>query len=112
VSSECFGHLTHMLMSLASGRLLLCLEGGYSLSALPKCVSACLRALLGDPLAPLASSLAPNPSALRTVEQVIRIHSQYWKCFGVATTPVLNKAMARCHVGLRGMPIVLSYAYA
>ena len=31
------------------GRLLLALEGGYSLTELPRCAAACVRALLGEP---------------------------------------------------------------
>jgi len=30
------------------GRLLLALEGGYSLTELPQCAAACVRALLGE----------------------------------------------------------------
>ena len=29
--------------------MLLALEGGYSLTELPRCAAACVRALLGDP---------------------------------------------------------------
>jgi histone deacetylase 6 len=53
VSSAMFGHMTHGLLALAEGRLVLCLEGGYCLPAISEAVVQCARALLGDPLPPL-----------------------------------------------------------
>lgn len=44
-----FYELTRMLMTLANGRLVIALEGGYSLSAISASMAACARALLGDP---------------------------------------------------------------
>ena len=47
VSPACFAYLTHQLCGLASGRVALVLEGGYSLEVLCECVEQCCRALLG-----------------------------------------------------------------
>lgn len=46
VSPECYGHLTHMLKTLAPSVLLL--EGGYNLDATARAVEVCLRVLQGE----------------------------------------------------------------
>ena len=43
-----FGRMTRALAHEVQGRLLLALEGGYSLSQLPRCAAACVRALLDE----------------------------------------------------------------
>ncbi|KAE8581936.1 hypothetical protein XENTR_v10019878 [Xenopus tropicalis] len=64
----CFSHLTHLLMSLAQGRLILSLEGGYNQRSLAEGVCACLKALLGDPCPKLPLPSAPcQRSALNCV---------------------------------------------
>ena len=43
-----FGHMTRELMSLADGKLVLALEGGYDLPAICEATELCIKALLGD----------------------------------------------------------------
>uniref|UniRef100_A0A670YKD6 Protein deacetylase HDAC6 n=1 Tax=Pseudonaja textilis TaxID=8673 RepID=A0A670YKD6_PSETE len=45
----CFAHLTHLLKSLAGGKLVLSLEGGYNLQSLAEGTCMVLKTLLGDP---------------------------------------------------------------
>ncbi|KGG51732.1 hypothetical protein DI09_28p130 [Mitosporidium daphniae] len=78
LSPACYAHMTRMLMNLAGGRILLLLEGGYSLEALSNCACACLRALLMDPL-PQMQLRRPDSGALHTLNSVINIQSRYWK---------------------------------
>ncbi len=86
LSPSVFAHMTFLLKSLAGGRLLMVLEGGYCLGALQDCATSVLKTLLGEPLTPLSasaatnSSLVPNLFASSTMEQVIFIHKKYWKC--------------------------------
>jgi acetoin utilization deacetylase AcuC-like enzyme len=76
-----FASLTRVLTSLANelcaGRLVLTLEGGYSLKALPLCIGATFSMLLGD--AEADDPLGPSPKAERSVASVIesvkRVHS-------------------------------------
>lgn len=42
-----FSHMTRQLQSLAGGRLVLVLEGGYELTSMSDAAEACLRTLLG-----------------------------------------------------------------
>lgn len=85
VSPECFGHMTSLLSSLAEGRVVLALEGGYNLTTISYCMALCAKALLGDPLPPLEPQLVPNKSAVQTINDVIHTHSRYWSalCFQV-----------------------------
>ncbi|XP_061470052.1 histone deacetylase 6 isoform X2 [Rhineura floridana] len=75
----CFAHLTHLLMPLSGGKLVLSLEGGYNLQSLAEGTCAVLKALLGDPCPLLESPLTPSTSALCSVSQTLAVHSKYWK---------------------------------
>ncbi|XP_013927755.1 PREDICTED: histone deacetylase 6, partial [Thamnophis sirtalis] len=75
----CFAHLTHLLKSLAGGKLVLSLEGGYNLQSLAEGTCMVLKTLLGDPCPRMESPFLPCSSALSSVSQTIAIHSKYWK---------------------------------
>uniref|UniRef100_A0A672J2N2 Histone deacetylase n=1 Tax=Salarias fasciatus TaxID=181472 RepID=A0A672J2N2_SALFA len=81
VSAKCFGFLTRQLMSLAGGRLVLALEGGHDLTAICDASEACVGALLGlpDPLPEDVLLQKPNANAVRSLQTVIQIQSQYWQ---------------------------------
>ncbi|XP_043242721.1 polyamine deacetylase HDAC10-like [Amphibalanus amphitrite] len=78
VSPACFAHLTHSLMSLASGRLAVVLEGGYCLSSLAESAALTLRALLGDPPPPLPALLPPCDSVEETILNVVSSQRRSW----------------------------------
>lgn len=81
VTPACYGHMTHMLMRLAKGKLVVCLEGGYNLRSIARSALAVTRVLMLEPPDRLREDLAPPlDSAVYTVEQVKRQHSKYWKC--------------------------------
>ena len=48
VSPEGYAAMTERLLSLADGRVVLALEGGYNLDAIARSAAACLRVLLGE----------------------------------------------------------------
>uniref|UniRef100_A0AAZ3NVL8 Protein deacetylase HDAC6 n=1 Tax=Oncorhynchus tshawytscha TaxID=74940 RepID=A0AAZ3NVL8_ONCTS len=73
-----YAHLTHLLMGLAAGRVLVILEGGYNLTAISESMSACTSILLGDPALPLPPLPPPHPNAAVSINKVIRTHSVYW----------------------------------
>ena len=79
VTPEAFGHFTHWLTSLANGRLILCLEGGYNLNSVSYAMTMCTKALLGDPLPMLDAGQKLNPSCLDTIRNVLSVHEKYWK---------------------------------
>ncbi|CAG4954053.1 unnamed protein product [Colias eurytheme] len=80
VTPECYGLMTHMLRSLAGGRVILCLEGGYNVTSISYAMVMCTKALLGDPI-----QLHYDPkvtchwSAQESINDVIRVHKKYWK---------------------------------
>uniref|UniRef100_A0A674PBY7 Histone deacetylase n=1 Tax=Takifugu rubripes TaxID=31033 RepID=A0A674PBY7_TAKRU len=81
VSAKCFSFLTHQLMSLAGGRVVLVLEGGHDLTAICDASEACVSTLLGiqDPLAEEVLLKKPNANAVHSLQTVIKIQSQYWQ---------------------------------
>ncbi|NXX82181.1 HDAC7 deacetylase, partial [Urocolius indicus] len=81
VSAKCFGYMTKQLMSLAGGAIILALEGGHDLTAICDASEACVSALLGNELDPLPEESLkqkPNPNAVRSLETVIQVQSEYW----------------------------------
>lgn len=75
-----FAHMTHHLSALANGKIILILEGGYNLNSISLSMTLCTKALLGDPLPPLAPYKIPLASAMETIRNVIRSYSAYWCC--------------------------------
>uniref|UniRef100_A0A674AXL4 Histone deacetylase 10 n=1 Tax=Salmo trutta TaxID=8032 RepID=A0A674AXL4_SALTR len=77
---DIFAHLTHLLKSLAGGKLCAVLEGGYNLTSLAQSVCQTVQTLLGDP-APQTSELnGPCESALESIQCVRSAHKPYWAC--------------------------------
>ncbi|KAK6360769.1 Histone deacetylase hda1 [Orbilia blumenaviensis] len=82
---ECFvtpagyAHMTHMLMSLANGRVAVCLEGGYNLNSISNSALAVAKTLMGEPPEPLHDVHA-SPKVVEVINQVIIEQSRYWKC--------------------------------
>ncbi|XP_053572615.1 polyamine deacetylase HDAC10 isoform X2 [Bombina bombina] len=86
---ECFSHLTHLLMHLASGKLCVVLEGGYHLRSLAESVAMTVRTLLGDQLPILSGEMVPCHSALESMQNVRAAQTPYWKCLShEGTKPV------------------------
>lgn len=83
VSPEAYGYFTHWLSSLANGRIILCLEGGYNVNSISHSMALCTKSLLGDPL-PIhlipSSWNGINTSALETLKNVMNTQSKFWKC--------------------------------
>ncbi|XP_076467846.1 histone deacetylase 5-like isoform X2 [Babylonia areolata] len=83
VSAACFGHMTRELMSLAGGKVVLTLEGGYDITSICDASEACVRALLGEELLPISEKELTRPickPALETLETTIRLQCRHWPC--------------------------------
>ncbi|XP_040324907.1 protein deacetylase HDAC6 isoform X2 [Herpailurus yagouaroundi] len=83
VSPEGYAHLTHLLMGLANGRIILILEGGYNLTSISESMAACTRSLLGDPPPLLTLSRPPLSGALVSIIDTIQVHRRYWRSLRV-----------------------------
>ncbi|XP_076053921.1 histone deacetylase 6 isoform X2 [Oratosquilla oratoria] len=77
VTPACYGHITHLLTSLADGRVIVALEGGYNLTSISYSMTMVGKALLGDPLPPLDSG-EPCKEAISDINSVITAHSKFW----------------------------------
>ncbi len=78
VSPDGFAAMTSRLAALASGRLVLALEGGYNLSAIARSAEACVRVLLGEEPPGEADAAPPAPAARRVLEKVIGVQRPFW----------------------------------
>lgn len=79
VSPEAFGYFTQWLSSLANGRIVLCLEGGYNVNSISHAMAMCAKALLGDPLPLLHNVRKPSASCIETIHNVLEVQQKYWK---------------------------------
>jgi len=70
--------MTHLLSSLANGRVILALEGGYNLTSIAYSMVMCTKALLGDPLPPLTLNDEIHPGALHSIQNVLDVHAEFW----------------------------------
>ncbi|KIJ18774.1 hypothetical protein PAXINDRAFT_71358 [Paxillus involutus ATCC 200175] len=73
-----YAHMTHMLASLAGGKLVVALEGGYNLDSISNSALAVARVLLGDAPPELPPMMA-SEAGTETVWQVALEQSKYWK---------------------------------
>ncbi|XP_053682261.1 histone deacetylase 6 isoform X1 [Sabethes cyaneus] len=83
VTPEAYGYFTHWLSSLANGRVVVCLEGGYNVNSISYAMSMCTKSLLGDPLPLLQLSSrysGPNSACVDTIRNVLSVQEKFWKC--------------------------------
>ncbi|KAI4480596.1 hypothetical protein M0804_010149 [Polistes exclamans] len=83
VSPACFGRMTQQLLTLAGGKVVLALEGGYDLAAICDSAQECVRALLGDEPTPIREdelTRAPCQNAIDTLQKTIAIQMSHWQC--------------------------------
>ena len=79
VSPECYAHMTHMLMSLAEGKVVACLEGGYNLDSISLSALAVTKTLMGE-APPRIHETAATKTGVENVRKVIMHQSQFWRC--------------------------------
>lgn len=79
VSPAGYAHMTHKLMSLAGGKVVMALEGGYHLGAISSSFAACTAVLLGA-APPMLEPLRPSPEAMMAVERTQVAHAPFWHC--------------------------------
>ncbi|KAH9839549.1 histone deacetylase complex protein [Rhodofomes roseus] len=78
VSPTGYAHMTHMLSSLANGRLVVALEGGYNLDAISVSALAVARVILGE-APPQLEPMVASEVATETIWHVATEQSKYWK---------------------------------
>uniref|UniRef100_A0A672MKQ5 Protein deacetylase HDAC6 n=1 Tax=Sinocyclocheilus grahami TaxID=75366 RepID=A0A672MKQ5_SINGR len=93
VTPEGYAHLTHQLMSLAAGRVLVILEGGYNLTSISESMSMCTSMLLGDSLPPLDHLPPPKTNATVTINSVLRALAPFWSSLRIQIPESLRLAL-------------------
>ncbi|KAH8996551.1 histone deacetylase complex protein [Lactarius hatsudake] len=73
-----YAHMTYMLSTLAGGKIVAALEGGYTLESISNCALAVGRMLLGEAPPELPTLVASEVEA-ETVWLVAKEQSKYWK---------------------------------
>ncbi|KAI1095150.1 putative histone deacetylase A [Rostrohypoxylon terebratum] len=103
VTPPCYAHMTHMLMSLAGGKVAVCLEGGYNLKAISHSALAVARTLMGEP--PPKMEIPPiNKEAAKLLVKVQAAQAPYWECMrhGIIDVRELGDKASRLHDVIRG----------
>jgi len=88
VSPEMYGHMTHHLTTLAEGRVVIALEGGYNLGSISESMYMCARGLRGDPLPPLDLSAPLREDVVDTLREVLEVQQDHWKSLENTTVPL------------------------
>ena len=81
VTPMAFARMTRFLSTLAEGRVILALEGGYNLKSISECMTACAAALLGCPLPKLPETVykkALHHQDRTTIERVRETLMPFW----------------------------------
>jgi acetoin utilization deacetylase AcuC-like enzyme len=73
-----YAHMTAQLSTLAGGKIVVALEGGYNLRAISRSAAASLRVLLGDSPPTLVGG-PPKPAALGDIEYAVATLAPYWQ---------------------------------
>jgi acetoin utilization deacetylase AcuC-like enzyme len=73
--------MTKKLMSLADGKVILALEGGYDIQSLCDCSEMCINALMNKQIPSFPNQTLdsmPNSQAIQDLENVIEIQSKFF----------------------------------
>lgn len=74
-----YAQMTSMLCTLANGRIILALEGGYNLTSISASMAACVRVLLGeDPVDPDEPIRQCAEVAKKTIKEAVEVLSEFW----------------------------------
>jgi len=103
VSPDGYAHMTHMLSSLAGGKVLVALEGGYNVNAIAESAHACVQTLVGDELPVMPSLGSASLAATNTVYEVQRMQANHWKCMGEAVEGQDGASLLALPLHLRGV---------
>ena len=80
--------MTQLLQSIADGKIVLVLEGGYNVQTVTDSVVSCIEVLLGKQAPPPKMNQNILSSVLKTVDQVKSSLSLYWNCMRPFYVPI------------------------
>ncbi|BHF63304.1 hypothetical protein SprV_0200629600 [Sparganum proliferum] len=92
LNPACYGYMVQQLRSLAGGRLVVVLEGGYFLDSLEEGCVHVLKALLGDELPPMRTYGVTSSSVTKTLASCTTALRSYWSNLNV---PGISRSLRR-----------------
>jgi histone deacetylase 6 len=101
LSPQVYGHMTYLLKSLAGGKLVLALEGGYNLREISRCTYECVKVLAGDLPSDLPKTLGKDfkneywrvgEKHVATIRDAIKNLAPYWQSLSFASALIGIKA--------------------
>ncbi|KAI8899209.1 hypothetical protein BC833DRAFT_525006 [Globomyces pollinis-pini] len=93
VSPSGFARMVHMMKSLAKGKVVQVLEGGYNIQTITECISECITTLLGLPSSSPNTSLGMQQQTIETVDRVKKVLIPYWRCMEPVHEIMSNPAL-------------------
>ncbi|KAL7275395.1 Histone deacetylase hda1 [Rhizina undulata] len=75
-----YAYMTQMMMKLAEGKVVVCLEGGYNLQQISDSVVAVTKVLMQAPPAEMLQNKVPSQIAVDVVYKCALEQSQFWRC--------------------------------
>ena len=114
VTTDGYAYMTRRLLELSGGKIIIALEGGYSLQAISVSAESCVRVLLGEEL-PLQNTMTqksfeearlsccPNKSGYETVQKALELFRPYWPCLNeddeaVSFHQLIEKNRNKAHI--------------
>lgn len=88
--------MTHLVTTLAQGRVILALEGGYELTPLANCATSCLEQLLAAsrPNPPgiegMLRTLKPCVTAQESLARIWGVQRDHWQCLRDGENPLMK----------------------
>ncbi|XP_044765634.1 histone deacetylase 6 isoform X2 [Coccinella septempunctata] len=85
VTPEMYGQFIYLLKPLASGKIIVALEGGYNVNTTGYGMLMCMKALRGEsvPVPDDVFAKYLNKNAAETIREVVAIQQQYWPSLNV-----------------------------
>ncbi|KAI5852310.1 putative catalytic subunit of a class II histone deacetylase complex [Tricharina praecox] len=90
-----YAHMTHMLMSLAGGKVVVCLEGGYNLVSISNSALAVTQVLNGEPPGQLHDGAVACQPAVDVVHRCVHHQMHYWRCMRSADPYIVRHYQAK-----------------
>lgn len=78
--------MTHMLSTLAGGKMLVILEGGYNLRSISSSATAVIKVLLGEKPTCQFENIEPSTSGLQALLEVLKVQTNFWPCLSSKLT--------------------------
>lgn len=84
---ECLYDFCVCTQSLAGGKVVVALEGGYNLRSIARSMEACARALLGEDPQGIINTTRTRLQDIQAVDETIQFHLPFWKSLRTYSSP-------------------------